>query len=125
MSTAREKVRRELVLDTAAGGELPITQVDYYVKQQNPSASVSDVQNETLDTIRSLAEDGLIVLGAMSGEGGRWEAWDGPLEKSLHRIMDVYVAHYDDRPVWVFSTWLKLTTKGEQVAQALETDTEG
>jgi hypothetical protein len=125
MSTAREKVRRELVLDTAAGGELPITQVDYYVKQQHPSASVSDVQNETLETILSLADDGLIVFGAMSGEGGRWEAWGGPLEKSLQKIVDVYVVHYDDRPVWAFSTWLKLTDKGEQVARALEGDTKG
>jgi hypothetical protein len=47
------------------------------------------------------------------------------LEKSLQRIVDVYVAHYDDRPVWVFSTWLKLTDKGEQVARALEADTKG
>jgi hypothetical protein len=77
MNIAHEKIREELVVDTAAGGELPISQVDYYVKQQYPSASVSQVQNETLATIRSLADDGLIVLGAMSGEGGRWEAWDG------------------------------------------------
>jgi hypothetical protein len=77
MNIAHEKIREELVVDTAAGGELPISQVDYYVKQQYPSASVSQVQNETLATVRSLADDGLIVLGAMSGEGGRWEAWDG------------------------------------------------
>jgi hypothetical protein len=70
MNIAHEKIREELVVDTAAGGELPISQVDYYVKQQYPSASVSQVQNETLATIRSLADDGLIVLGAMSGEGG-------------------------------------------------------
>jgi hypothetical protein len=61
----------------------------------------------------------------MSGEGGRWEAWGGPLEKSLQRIVDVYVVHYDDRPVWVFSTWLKLTDKGEQVARALEEGAKG
>ena len=120
MNTAREKVREELVRDTAAGGELPITQVDYYVKQQYPSASASDVQNETLATIRALADDGLIVLGAMSGEGGRWQAWEGPLEKSLQRISDVYVTHYDDPPAWVFSAWMKLTDEGERVARALE-----
>jgi hypothetical protein len=119
MTTAREKVRIELVLDIAAGGELPITQVDYYVKQQYPSASVSDVQNETLATIRSLADDGLIVLGAMSGEGGRWEAWDGPLDKSIQKISDMYVTHYDDPPAWVFSAWMKLTDEGERVAHAL------
>ena len=125
MNIAHEKIREELVLDTSAGGELPISQVDYYVKQQYPSASVSQVQNETLATIRSLADDGLIVLGAMSGEGGRWEAWDGPLEKSIQKISDVYITQYDDPPAWVFSAWIKLTDKGERVARALEEDARG
>ncbi len=120
MTTAREKIRTELILDIAAGGELPITQVDYYVTQRYPSASVSDVQNETLATIRSLADDGLIVLGAMSGEGGRWETWDGPLEKSIQKISDVYVTHYDDPPAWVFCAWMKLTDEGKRVAAHLE-----
>ncbi|HME77738.1 MAG TPA: hypothetical protein VKI00_19415 [Mycobacterium sp.] len=120
MTTAREKVRTELILDIAAGGELPITQVDYYVKQQYPSASVLDVQNETLATIRSLADDGLIVLGAMSGDEGRWETWDGPLDNSIQKICDVYVTHYDDPPAWVFFAWMKLTDEGKRVAAHLE-----
>ena len=120
MTTAREKVRTELILDIAAGGELPIAQVDYYVSQQYPSASALDIQNETLATIRSLADDGLIVLGAMSGEGGRWETWDGPLETSIQKISDVYVTHYDDPPAWVFFAWMKLTEEGKGVARTLE-----
>lgn len=88
--------------------------------QQYPSASVSEVQNETLATIRSLADDGLIVLGAMSGEGGRWEAWDGPPEKSIQKISDAYITQYDDPPAWVWSAWMELTDKGERVARALQ-----
>lgn len=119
MTTTREQIRTEILLDIAAGGELPITQVDYYVKRQYPSASVADVQNETLATIRSLADDGLIVLGAMSGEGGRWEPWDGPLDNSIRKIAVLYVTHYDDPPAWVFSAWMKLTDKGERVVHTL------
>ena len=120
MTTPREKVRTELILDIAAGGELPIPQVDYYVKQQHPSASVLDVQNETLATIRSLAEDGLIVLGAASGGEGRWETWDEPLAKSIQKISDVYITHYDDPPAWVFFAWMKLTDEGKRAARALQ-----
>ncbi|WP_235215859.1 hypothetical protein [Mycobacterium kyorinense] len=125
MTTARDKVRQEVLLDAAAGDELPITAVDYYVKQQHSSASVSGIQDETLATIRSLAEDGLVALGAMSGEGGRWEAWDEPVDASMQRITDWYVPHYDDPPAWVFSSWIKITDKGRQVARELEAKSRG
>jgi hypothetical protein len=120
VTTANQKVREELLLDIAAADELPITQVDYYVRQHYPSASVPEVQSETLKTIRSLAEDGLIVLGAMSGDGGRWKAWVGSLDTSMQLISDVYVTQYEDPPSWVFFAWMKLTEEGERVAQALE-----
>jgi hypothetical protein len=120
MKTAREKVREELLLDAAAGDELPITAVDHYVKQLHPSASVSEVQSETLATIRSLARDGLVVLGAMSGEDGRWENWNEPVDMSMQRIADLYVPHYDDPPAWVFSSWIRITDKGREAARALE-----
>lgn len=121
MSTkAREKVRQELLLDVAGGREVPISQVDYYVKQQHPSASVSQVQQETLATIRSLATDGLVVLGAMSGPGGRWETWDEPVEVSMRKIAALYIPDYDDPPAWGFSSWLGFTEKGKQAAEALQ-----
>lgn len=73
MDAVRETIRREVLLDVAAGDEVPICQVDYYVKQQHPSAPVSQVRQETLETIRYLATDGLIALGVISGQDGRWE----------------------------------------------------
>ena len=125
MNTARDKIRAELLLNAAAGDELPITAVDYYVTQQHPSAAVSDVQDETLATIRSLADDGLVVLGAMSGKGGRWEAWNEPIDESMQRIADLYVTHYDDRPLWVFSSWIKLTDKGREAVETLQASSKG
>jgi hypothetical protein len=38
----------------------------------------------------------------------------------MHKISHVYVRHYDDPERWMYSVWLKLTDKGEQLAQSIE-----
>jgi hypothetical protein len=119
MTTAREKVRIELITDGLAD-YVDLGAVDSQVSRHNPSASVPEVQRETLETIRSLVSDGLFELGDLSGEGGNLVAWTGSLDESIRRVSDVYVAQYDDPPAWVFSAWLELTHKGEQVARALQ-----
>jgi len=101
-------------------GDVDLGAVDSQVSRHNPSASLSEVQRETLETIRSLVSDGLFELGDLSGEGGSLVAWTGSLDESIRRVSDVYVAQYDDPPAWVFSAWLELTHKGEQVARALQ-----
>jgi hypothetical protein len=78
------------------------------------------VQRETLKMIRSLVSDGLFELGDLSGEGGSLVAWSESLDESIQKISNVYVAHYDDPPAWVFSARMELTDKGERVARALE-----
>jgi hypothetical protein len=119
VNSAPEKVRAELLLG-ALEGALPLTAVDSSVTQQNRSASVTEVQEETLQTIRSLVSDGLFELGDLSGEGGSLVAWSGSLDESIQRISDVYVAKYDDPPAWVWFVWTELTDKGERLARALE-----
>jgi hypothetical protein len=119
MTTARENVREDLLVEALAD-YVDISTVDSHVTRQNPSASVSEVQNETLETVRSLVSDGLFVLGAMSGKDGRWEAWDAPLDASMQKISELYVTRYDDPPAWVWSTWMELTDKGRQAARELE-----
>jgi hypothetical protein len=103
--------------------QLWITGKNHYcehVKQELPSASLSEVQSETLETIRTLVGDELFVLGDLSGEHGRFAAWKESLDTSIQKISDVYITQYDDPPAWVFSAWIKLTDKGERVARALE-----
>jgi hypothetical protein len=129
MSTAREKVRHGLLLD-ALGDPLDLNAVDWHVRQQNPSATPSEVQDETLDVIRSLVSDGLfrlggsVMLGAhpagVATEGERFVAWDHPLDNSIRKISHVYVKHYDDPERWMYSAYLQLTEKGQQLAQSLE-----
>jgi len=116
---SREDVCRELLLDGTADC-VDLSMVDSYVTRQNPSASLPEIQNETLAVIRSLVSDGLFVLGAMSGEGGRWEPWDQPLEKSMRKIAEVYLNRYDDPSAWIWYAWMKLTDEGQKAAHALQ-----
>jgi len=81
---------------------------------------MTEVQRETLATIRSLVGDGLFVLGDLSGETGRLVPWSEPLDESIEKISDVYVAKYDDRPEWVWFVWMELTDAGKRLARALQ-----
>ena len=119
MSTARDAVRNGLLLD-ALGGPIDLNAVDRHVKHRNPSASPSEVQNETLEVIRASVSEGLLRLGAPSGKTQRFVAWHHSLDHSLGKISHAYVKHYDDPEKWMFSGWLALTAKGEQLARSLE-----
>ena len=119
MSTTRDAVRNGLLLD-ALGGPIDLNAVDWHVKHRNPSASPSEVQNETLEVIRAWVSEGLFRLGAPSGKAQRFVAWHHSLDHSLHKISHAYVKHYDDPEKWMFSAWLSLTAKGEQLARSLE-----
>jgi hypothetical protein len=119
MSTARDEVRNGLLLD-ALGKPVDLNAVDWHVRHRNPSASPSEVQNETLEVIRDLVSDGLFRLGAVSEKSERFVAWRRSLDHSLHKISHAYVQHYDDPERWMFSAWLSLTAKGEQLARSLE-----
>ena len=119
MSTAREAVRNGLILE-ALGGPIDLNVVDWHVKHRNPSASPPEVQNETLPAIREWVSEGLFRLGAPRGRAKRFVAWRRSLDHSLQRISHVYVKHYGDPERWMFSAWLSLTAKGEQLARSFE-----
>ncbi|WP_242657045.1 hypothetical protein [Mycobacterium talmoniae] len=118
MSTAREMVRIGLVLD-GLGQPVDLNAVDWHVRQQNPAASPSDIQEETLEVIRSLVNDGLFHLGELSRDG-RFVPWDRPLDQSLHKLSHVYVKHYEDPEKWMYYAWLELTDTGERLARTIE-----
>lgn len=129
MSTAHENVRRGILLDSL-GRPTDLNAVDRLVRQHNPSASSAEVQSETLEVIRLLVSDDLFRIGGMRGEREhapeRFVPWGHSLDHSIHKITHVYVRHYDDPERWMYSVWLQLTDKGEELARAIETtDLEG
>jgi hypothetical protein len=115
MKTARENILIHGLIDWVNLGG-----VHSYVLQEDRSASPSEVQQKTLDTIRSLVSDGLVELGDLAGEDGSFVAWNTQLDESMKEIHDIYVNHFDDKLTWTIYCWLNLTGKGEQVAESLE-----
>jgi hypothetical protein len=119
MSTAGGAVRTGLLLE-GLGKPVDLNAVDWHVRHRNPSASPSEIQNETLELIRAVVSDGLFRLGSVGEKDERFVAWRRSLDHSIHKISHVYVNHYEDPVRWMFAAWLSLIAKAGQLAQCLE-----
>jgi hypothetical protein len=115
MKTVRENILIEGIDDWVS-----LSGVHSYVLQEKRTAPPSEVQQKTLETIRALVSDGLVELGDLAGEDGRFVAWETSLDESMKEIHDIYVNHFDDKLTWTIYCWLSLTAKGKQVAESLE-----
>ena len=84
-------------------------------RQLTPYLLAKDI---LMKTVRSLIEDGLLVVGGIvGGSDERVEPWDMSIQDAMARIHEEYVVHYDDQN-WVFGTWFALTDSGKQVAKS-------
>ncbi|MGH3561073.1 MAG: hypothetical protein ACRDTN_04530 [Mycobacterium sp.] len=119
MMSARDEVVTDGLIDWVEPD-----QIHWYVARENAGEPLSVIQEKTLDLIRSLASDGLFEVGDLTGEGGRFVAWNIPLDESIQRIRNVYVTNFDDQNTWPWFCWLNLTEKGQQVAEAIEAGAE-
>ena len=86
----------------------------------DPGASLTAIQAETLGLVRALADEGLFLIGDLTGTGGRFVAWTTSPEGSLQRISSEYVERYDNKDTWPWYCWLDLTAEGDRVAHAIE-----
>jgi hypothetical protein len=111
---------REKVLLYGLSDWVPLDDVHSYVQLAHPGAPLTAIQDETLGLIRELAEQGLCLLGDLTGDGGRFRAWDTAVPDSLDRIRREYVDRYHVDNQWPWYCWLKLTAEGNRVAEAIE-----
>jgi hypothetical protein len=119
MSTAEQKARA--AMETLTDGlidPVSLSQVNWHVKEQNPSLPLPEWQDETLEMVRSLLSDGLMRIGSR-GEEDRFEGWDVTVEDAIRQIRDVLVTRYDERR-WPYYCWFNLTEKGRQLALSTE-----
>jgi hypothetical protein len=112
-------LRDQLLRDSSGGECLSLAHVDHAARRMMPD-SLTARQKLLMSTVRTLIDDGLMVVGhIVGGSDESVEPWDMSLDDAMARIYDEYVVHHDDRN-WVFRTWFALTDSGEQAAQALE-----
>jgi hypothetical protein len=112
--SAREEVLRWGLIDW-----VELDRIHWYVAKENPGKPLSVIQDKTLELIHSLVSEGLFTLGDLT-ENCHFAAWAAPLEESIRRIREAYVANFDDKNAWPWFCWLDLTKKGRQVAEAIE-----
>ena len=79
--------------------------------------SVADKQRLTLRVIASLLDDGLMRIGDLTGDEGRFQAWDVSREEAMQRVRERYIDRYDDLDAWIWRIWFDLTDAGRQLAE--------
>lgn len=113
MLTTREKVLVEGEHDWVA-----LDKIHTYVGLEDPGASLPDVQRRTLELVRSMFDDGLIVLGNTADGGSRFVEWDISVDVGIARLAVSYIDRFNDRAGWPWTVWIAVTEKGKQAGRA-------
>lgn len=118
---SQDTTTREL-LTSGLDDWVHLYEVHAQVARNNPDATTAQVQQKTLDTIRTLVEQGLFDVGDLGGPGGEFAPWTSRLDESIRRIEDAYIGHFDDESAWIWKFWLALTDQGRRTAEALQAE---
>jgi hypothetical protein len=86
---------------------------------------LADFSTETrqlvVNTVRSLLEDGLVVVGDIPGPNDPgFNAWPGTVDEVMKRFVDIFVGCHEDPIQWRYRIWLDLTAKGRRVSADAE-----
>ena len=81
---------------------------------------VADKQQLTLRVIASLLDDGLVRIGDLLGDQGRFQAWDVSRDEAMQRVHERYIDRYDDLDAWIWEVWFDLTDVGRELAEHLD-----
>ena len=91
-----------------------------FVVEHDRTAPLEQVQQQTLELIRSLVVDGLFELGDLSADLDHFVRCEKPLDEALAGIRAVYIDQYHDWLLWQYWCFLHLTDAGRQAAAAVE-----
>ena len=116
MSATGEQLRQDILLDGLVDA-VGLPRIHWHAERLNPDAPASELQAQTIEAIRSLAEDGLVETGYPNAEN---EFVAETLVKSMQQIDDSYIAHYDDAIRWFGVVWVNLTETGREAALSTE-----
>lgn len=111
---------REHVLIRGLADWIALDRIHWDVAEANKGEPITVVQSATLNLIRTLVEEGLCEVGDLSGDGGRFLAWDSSIDDVIAQIRSAYVTNFEDQNSWPWMCWLDLTDAGTAVAQAVE-----
>jgi hypothetical protein len=80
----------------------------------------TEQQQLVVDTVRSLLEDGLLVVGDIpSRNDPGFKPWPGAIDEVMTRFVDTFVGRHDDPIQWQYRIWVNLTPKGQQASDVI------
>jgi hypothetical protein len=83
---------------------------------------LAEVQQKTLDLVRTLVTEGVAEVGDLYDHGARFEPWDTSLDESIERLSAEYIDRFDDRTGWPWTLWLRITPKGKELGRSYESE---
>jgi hypothetical protein len=112
----QQRIHFELLLDGLVE-PVNLAAIESRVNQHYPAASDPQLIDETVRTIRSLINDGLMEPGYL---GDKSQFIRERLDQWMGALTDTYVTKHEEPAEWVFSYWLNLTDKGRRIALSTE-----
>ena len=107
---------RDEVLFRAQFRLIGLWSVHNRVSREQPDRSPPAVQQETFELVRSLVDEGLVVIGDRTEQGSI--AWTLPVGDGLERIHEQFLAELaGEEPGNFDQPWLQLTDAGRQAAK--------
>ncbi|GAB7142371.1 hypothetical protein [Mycobacterium riyadhense] len=114
----RERLRAELLV-SGLYDYVPLVQIASTIAREDMAETLPAQQELALQTIRSLVEDGLVLIGDLPFPGETFAGWDLSIDAAMDRVYDLFVGHYEERQLWDLTIWLALTPAGERLAREL------
>lgn len=105
------------MLASALIGPLHLAAMHSVIQGLNPDSSNGELQQFVIESIRSLADDGLVVTGYPDSDD---EFIVEPLSDTMANIDAYYIGHFDEPADWMWAAWIDLTDAGR--ASILQTD---
>ena len=123
-SVIRMAWARDEVLFRAQFRLIGLWSVHNRVSREQPDRSPPAVQQETFELVRSLVDEGLVVIGDRTEQG--FVAWTLPVGDGLERIREQFAAELaGEEPGNFDQPWLQLTDAGRQAAETIPVDPDG
>lgn len=120
MTESKNTTQDTLRDDILAGGHddwVSMAEVRGCISRGRLADSAPDRQQLMLQTIRSLLQDGLVVVGDIPGPGDPgFLVWPGTLDEVMASLTERIIRRYADPEAWEYSTWLNLTPAGRKAS---------
>lgn len=109
---------KEKILQIGLDDWLYLAMVESVVHEDMPDLDDDELRETTIQIVQDLALSGLIEIGDLTGEGGRFVKWQISIPQAIDRIRREWLLL--DQPISIGDVcWLSNTTEGDRRTSAI------